>query len=388
MTNKTIKIDLMPKRSDYRVVIGHDLIPDAGSWARKCLGKAAARVVIVSNKKVFALFGKQTEESLLSAGFAVTHILIGDGEQHKDLRSAESVLKCFAASGLDRTDGAIALGGGVVGDVAGFASAIYLRGLSFLQIPTTLLAMIDSSVGGKTGVNTRFGKNLTGAFHQPLGVLVDTSPLRTLPQRELTAGFCEAVKQGAIGSRGLLAQTAALLNDFPIAEQSGSSSDKVFQAQIADLIAAHIAYKAKIVAGDEREALRRTDHRSRKILNFGHTLAHALEKVTDYKYLRHGEAVGYGILFAAELSKSLALCAEKDVKLLNDVLHRVGPLPRLADIDAKEVFEAFRSDKKHLSGSLQMVLLKGIGKPLIMDTRLINRSTMQKVLKQLLQKWA
>src|SRR5258706_956218 len=248
-------------------------------------------------------------------------------------------------------------------------------------VPTTLLAMIDSSVGGKTGVNSAFGKNLTGAFHQPRGVLIDTFVLKTLPVRELTAGFCEAIKQGAISSKKLLNQTGNFLAAYPPGEIASFGDHKKFQKQMQDLIAAQVGFKATIVAGDERESSVRKDARSRKILNFGHTLAHALEKVTDYKYFKHGEAVGYGIMFAAELSKSLALCDEKGVKLLNDVVHRAGSLPPLANIDRQEVLEAFRFDKKHLSGSLQMVLLKGIGKPVIVTERDIPRSSIQTALK-------
>ena len=196
-------------------MIGHDLLAELGKWVRKCLGNDAAKIAIVSNPTVFKLYGRQAKESLEAAGFAVSHFLIKDGEQHKNLRTAESALKVFAEAGLSRTDAVVALGGGVVGDLAGFAAAIYLRGIPFLQIPTTLLAMIDSSVGGKTGVNSAFGKNLIGAFHQPGGVLIDTSVLKTLPTRELTAGFCEAVKQGAISGKKLLNQTGDFLLRFP-----------------------------------------------------------------------------------------------------------------------------------------------------------------------------
>ncbi|MEQ1923290.1 MAG: 3-dehydroquinate synthase family protein, partial [Pyrinomonadaceae bacterium] len=297
-------------------------------------------------------------------------------------------LKRFSDAGLSRSDAVVALGGGVVGDHAGFASAVYLRGISFLQIPTTLLAMIDSSVGGKTGVNSPAGKNLIGAFHQPNGVLIDTATLHTLPARELTAGFCEAIKHGAVSGKALLKQTDKFLTDFPIKDFSRHQSNNNFRSQISNLISDDIAFKASIVAGDERESSSRLDVKSRKILNFGHTLAHALEKVTDYKYLRHGEAVGYGILFAAELSKSLALIDEKGIKLLYDVLRRVGPLPPLTNIEAQEVFEAFRFDKKNLSGSLQMVLLKGIGKPVIRTQTDIPLSTIKSVLKKLLVKSA
>lgn len=385
MTPQTVKIQLARDESEYSIAIGSDLLIECGKWARKTLGKGAVKVIIVSNPTVFKLYGKRAQDSLISAGFEVTSFLIKDGETHKNLRNAELALQYFAQSGLSRTDAVVALGGGVVGDLAGFAAAIYLRGVSFLQIPTTLLSMIDSSVGGKTGVNSAFGKNLTGAFHQPSGVLIDTSVLKTLPVRELTAGFCEMIKHGAIGGKALLAQTDDLLSAFPVETFSGNLDNLNFISEISNLIAANVAFKASIVAGDERESSGRKDAKSRKILNFGHTLAHALEKVTNYKHFKHGEAVGYGILFAARLSNSLALCAEKDVKLLNDVVHRAGTLPSLANIDAKEVFEAFKFDKKFLSGSLQMILLKGVGRPVIMTTKDIPQVLVKTAIKKLLQ---
>ena len=388
MKSKSLKIGISQQSSEYEINIGHRLLTGTGKWARNCLGRDAAKIVLVSNPTVFELYGQQTETSLAAAGFAVSHFLVKDGETHKNIGSAESALRSFSEAGLSRTDAVVALGGGVVGDLAGFAAAIYLRGVKFLQIPTTLLSMIDSSVGGKTGVNSSFGKNLIGAFHQPSGVLIDTETLATLPTRELTAGFCEAVKQGAISGKTLLNQTGAFLSAYPPSDIANVSGDRKFQFQISDLIAAQVAFKAAIVAGDERESSKRMDDKSRKILNFGHTLAHALEKLTNYKYLKHGEAVGYGVLFAAELSKSLALIDEKSVKLLNDVVHRVGTLPPLGNIDPQEVIGAFRFDKKHLSGSLQMILLRGIGNPVICTDKEISPVVTKSVLKKLLRKWS
>lgn len=388
MKPRSLKINFQRATSAYEIVIGNHRLSDCGKWARKCLGSDAKKIVIVSNPTVFDLYGKQTTKGLRAQGFSVSHFLMKDGDRFKTLRSAESALIFFAENHLSRTDAVVALGGGVVGDLAGFAAAIYLRGISYLQMPTTLLSMIDSSVGGKTGVNSASGKNRIGVFHQPRGVLIDTATLKTLPARELTAGFCEVVKQGAIGGKELFTQTDDFLQTFPASDFSQYSDDTQFQINLAQLIASHIGFKVRIVAADERESQKRTDSKSRKILNFGHTLAHALEKVTDYKYLKHGEAVGYGILFAADLSKSLALCGEKDVKLLNDVVHRVGPLPRLANIDERELFEAFKFDKKNVAGSLQMVLLKEIGKPVILSTKEIPPSTLQKVLRKYLRKWS
>lgn len=386
MKHHSIKIEFQQRSSDYDVVIGSGLLEGCGKWARKCLSGDTQNILIISNTTVFDLYGKQTEQSLRAAGFRVSHFLMKDGERYKTLRSIESALSDFAEKRLSRNDAVVALGGGVVGDLAGFASSIYLRGISFLQIPTTLLAMIDSSVGGKTGVNFASGKNQLGSFYQPKGVLVDTMTLDTLSYREMTAGFCEMIKHAAICSRELLGQTDRFISDLEKTARNSRFRISDLESEAADLIALNVEFKAKIVAGDEQESSKRTDKKSRKILNFGHTLAHALEKVTNYKQLKHGEAVGYGILFAAELSKTLDLCAEKDVKLLNDVVHRSGSLPRLVNIDEREILEAFRSDKKHLSGSLQMVLLKAIGNPVIVSD--IPPSAIQKVLKNFLHKWS
>jgi len=272
----------------------------------------------------------------------------------------------------------------VVGDLAGFAAAVFMRGLAFLQIPTTLLAMIDSSVGGKTAVNTAFGKNLIGAFHQPRGVLIDVETLQTLPRRELTAGFCEAVKQAAIADANLFNQTAGFLENFSPGKFKKYFSDVKFVPALENLIAAQIAFKAQIVMQDERESVERSDGKSRKILNFGHTLAHALEKVTDYKRFKHGEAVGCGILFAAELSKKLEILDENELNLLNDVLLRVGRLPDTRNISLEKVFEAFAFDKKTVGNSLQWILLKKIGEPVIVENKDISTSTIYETLKKVL----
>ncbi|HEY2847585.1 MAG TPA: 3-dehydroquinate synthase family protein, partial [Pyrinomonadaceae bacterium] len=191
-----VPIKLSAKETSYTISIGSGCLSKVGNCTRGWVGKDARQAFIVSNPTVFKLYGDTVAASLADSGFTVSSFLIKDGERHKNLRSTESALAEFSSAGLTRTDVVVALGGGVVGDLAGFAAAIYFRGVKFVQVPTTLLAMIDSSVGGKTGVNTSFGKNLTGAFHQPSGVLIDPNVLSTLSSRELTAGFCEMVKHG------------------------------------------------------------------------------------------------------------------------------------------------------------------------------------------------
>lgn len=384
--NTQVSVRLRNNSHEYEIKIGHDLLQTSGDWARNCLLETTTRVVIVSNAKIFRLYGDLVRKSFEKAGFEVFVFLMKDGERHKNLRSLENLLQFISENKLARTDAIVALGGGVVGDLAGFAASIYLRGVAFLQIPTTLLAMIDSSVGGKTGVNSDFGKNLIGAFHQPNGVLIDVETLRTLPRREITAGFCEAVKHGAISNRELFDKTAYFLENYPLKNFKKYFSDKLFLTNLEFLLAAQVAFKAEIVMNDERESASRTDAKSRKILNFGHTLGHALEKVTDYKYFKHGEAVGYGVLFAAELSKMLELLDENELKLLNDVFQHIGSLPDAKNIEIEKVVQAFSFDKKNIGRTLQWILLKRIGEPVIMSNEEISQSSLKKSLEKILQK--
>ncbi|HVE55192.1 MAG TPA: 3-dehydroquinate synthase [Pyrinomonadaceae bacterium] len=384
--NKQVSVKLNNNSHHYEIKIGHSLLQTCGDWARTCLSTDTSKIVIVSNAKIFRLYGEIAQKSLEKSGFEVFVFLMKDGEKYKNLRSFENLLKFTGENRLARTDAVIALGGGVVGDLAGFASAVYLRGIAFLQIPTTLLAMIDSSVGGKTGVNSDFGKNLVGAFHQPNGVLIDTETLKTLPNRELVAGFCEAVKHGAISNRELFDRTADFLKNYPLKNFKKHFSSEAFLTKLENLLAAQVAFKAEIVMNDEREAAGRTDAKSRKILNFGHTLGHALEKVTDYQYFKHGEAVGYGILFAAELSKMLEILDENELKLLNDVFHDVGTLPDTKNIEIEKVVQAFSFDKKNIGQTLQWILLKGIGEPVILSNKEISQKSLKESLKKILQK--
>lgn len=357
----------------------------AGAAARDCFSAETKKIALVSNPKVFGLYGETVQASLEKAGFEVFVWLMKDGEKHKNLRSAEAALKFFSRHRIKRTDAVVALGGGVVGDLAGFAASIYLRGIDFLLIPTTLLSMIDSSVGGKTGVNTEFGKNLVGAFHQPRGVLIDVETIRTLARREVTAGFCEAIKQGSMAGRELFDLTAAFLEKYSPNQFRKFFSDRQFLADFENLISAQVAFKADIVSQDEREDTSRTDRKSRKILNFGHTLAHALETVTEYKRFKHGEAVGYGILFAGELAKELAIFSQHELKSLNDVVRRAGKLPPARDLDTDLLIKTFAFDKKSIGDSLQWILLEKIGRPTVVRGREIPDTIIRKSLTKVLQ---
>lgn len=385
MNQKTVSIKLQEKSHEYKIEIGHGLLESCGEWTWKCLPEGKKKITLVSNAKVFRLYGDIVKKSLEDAGFEIFVWLMKDGEKHKNFRSLENVLRFFSEKKMSRTDAVIALGGGVVGDLAGFAAAVFLRGIAFLQIPTTLLAMIDSSVGGKTAVNSDFGKNLIGAFYQPKGVLIDVETLKTLPRRELTAGFCEAVKQGAISGEDLFNQTARLLENYSTDKFKKYFSDDKFLSEIKNLIAAQVAFKAEIVAGDEQENVARTDAKSRKILNFGHTVAHALEKVTAYKRFKHGEAVGYGILAAGEIAKNIGVFEKNRLKSLNDVIGLVGKLPDTKNIEIKEIIEAFEFDKKSIDKTLQWILLEEIGKPVIVNGEKIPANVLLKSLNTVLK---
>jgi 3-dehydroquinate synthase len=358
-----VRVRLRARPSNYEIKVGASLLDQLGAQSRQSLDPRARSIALISNPKVFKLYGERARESLRREGFSVKHWLMPDGESHKSLGTLEGALEFLSRCRLERSDAVVALGGGVVGDLAGFAAAVYLRGIAFIQAPTTLLAQIDASVGGKTAVNTAAGKNLIGAFHQPRAVLIDTDTLQTLPRRELTAGWCEAVKQGAAGSRKLFDQTCAFLSSPSAVERASSST------RIERLIAAHCAFKAGIVAGDEQESLARLDHRSRRILNFGHTVAHALESVTNYRRFRHGEAVGQGMLVAGEISKRLGMLDASELELLREAVSSTGRLPRADDLDQAAIRAALTHDKKSIGGQLKWVLLERIGRAVIVDGR-------------------
>jgi 3-dehydroquinate synthase len=375
-------------RDSYDILIGAGAIGRLGEVARGALSPRARRVVVVSNARVFALYGARVVSALAASGFAVEPWLMGDGERHKTLRTAERALDFFARAGLQRTDAVVALGGGVVGDLAGFAAALHLRGVAFLQVPTTLLAQLDASVGGKTGVNTRAGKNLIGAFHQPRAVLIDTATLSTLAPRELTAGWCEAVKHGAVGGRRLFESTRAFLASRAVQRvargaravrretgdarsvQSGEDGARVVAGSagvgeddaLDALVAEHCAFKARVVAADERESAERAGPLSRRVLNFGHTVGHALEAVTGFRRFRHGEAVGRGMIVAAEISNRLGLLATSELQSLREAVALAGPLPRADDLDPDSILRAAAADKKAAGGQLHWVLLERIGR--------------------------
>jgi len=377
-----VPVRVQSRSHSYEVIIGRGALAQLGDVARRVLTPHTQRVALISNRKVFDIYGDRAIESFDGAGLSVAHWLMNDGERFKSLTTLRRALSFLSDSSLERSDAVVALGGGVVGDLAGFAAASYLRGLAFLQVPTTLLAQVDASVGGKTAVNTEAGKNLIGAFHHPRSVVIDTETLQTLQARELTAGWCESVKQGAVSHNNLFDETYKFLRSR--AEGETEKSEKSLER----LIAAQVAFKASIVSNDEREDISRTDSASRRILNFGHTTAHALEAVTGYRRFRHGEAVGYGMLVAAEISKRLGLLDCSELELLSDAVRLCGRLPRADDLDEDMILNSLARDKKSVGGRLKWVLLERIGRARIVDGKEISQKVLRASLRAGLRKFS
>jgi len=299
-----------------------------------------ARRFIVSNPTVWRFHGDAFAQLTPEEP-----ILIPDGERHKQLQTVARIYDALIRAHADRVSAIVAVGGGVVGDTAGFAAATYLRGIPVVQAPTTLLAQVDAAIGGKVGVNHALGKNLIGAFHQPALVAIDTALLETLPRREFRAGLYEVIKYGVIASR-------------PLFDRVGGSLKALFahaQDALLPVVTESVEIKSSVVAQDERE------HGVRRTLNFGHTAGHALEAVTKYKRFRHGEAVGYGMLIAAAIAVARGTMSQADRDALADVIAKMGPLPAITDIPVDELLEAIGHDKKVLEGKLHYVLPTSIG---------------------------
>ena len=347
------------RTSDIRIAPG--IRRDVGELISQSSSFSPRRVLVLSNKRVFRLYGPDVTQSLRRAGLQIFEFLMPDGERFKSFRLLERATVFLGDNRFERNDLVIALGGGVVGDLAGFSAAVYLRGIPFIQMPTTLLAQIDSSVGGKTGINLPVGKNLVGAFYQPPLVVIDTETLSSLPKRELVSGFCEMVKQSLVASKSLFKSTVKAL------QQTLSDPRSTQTAEFEALIAANCEFKASIVANDEREATNRSDAKSRRVLNFGHTTAHALEAITNYQVFRHGEAVGYGMLVAGEISRNMGLLSQTELESLREAVRLCGRLPNAENLDVDRIIRSLQHDKKSVAGQLNWVLLDGIGSPRIVS---------------------
>lgn len=320
----------------YDVWIERGLLAKSGELLRETLGRTCT-AAILTDDTVDALYGDQVEKSLAANGFQTCRFAFPHGEGSKNLTTWAEMLDFLSVHRLTRTDVIVALGGGVTGDMAGFAAASYLRGIHFMQIPTTLLAMVDSSVGGKTGVNLPAGKNLVGAFCQPCVVLCDPDTLNTLPHAYFTDGVAEVIKYGVLGDRELFEKLA----------------EKNWQQEIEQVIETCIAAKARLVKEDER------DTGSRQFLNLGHTLGHAIEKCSDYG-ISHGHAVGIGMVYATRLAARLGLCASEVEKRIEAVL-LANDLPTSAPYSAEDLCGAALSDKKRAGSRLTFVFPNDIG---------------------------
>jgi 3-dehydroquinate synthase len=339
-----IRIDVDTPSRRYAVTLDEGILDRVARVLDEV--KAPARRVVVSSPLVWRLHGPRLAK--MEVGEPV---LVPDGERFKNLQNVSRVYEALIRANADRASTLLTFGGGVIGDMAGFAAATYLRGIALVHVPTTLLAQVDASIGGKVGVNHALGKNLIGAFYQPHAVVIDPSVLRTLPRREFRAGLYEVIKYGMTSSPSLF-------------ERVGRELTAIFSKEPAALtavIAESCRIKAAVVAADEREA------GPRRILNFGHTAGHALEAVTKYRRYRHGEAVAYGMLVAAALGVMRGALAAVDRGALAELIASLGPLPPIADISTREILDAMRHDKKMVAGRLHFVLPTGIGSTTIVD---------------------
>ena len=308
--------------------------------------------VIFSQNEIISLYGNSLCKGLKSAGFQVELVVLPDGEKAKSLNELEGIFSQLIGMDCDRSSTFLALGGGVVGDATGFIAASFMRGVDYIQIPTTLLAMVDSSIGGKTGVNLPDGKNLVGAIWQPKAVVIDIELLKSLQEREITSAMGEVLKYGAILDRNLFEVVAENLNDI-----LNLSKPEL----LTEVIGRCAKLKADVVVEDERESGKR------RILNFGHTIGHALETHFGFETLRHGEAVAYGMLAAGKLSNEDGRLEIEDFELLQTTIKKL-PLPKLPEFDAENILKIIQRDKKVKDKKINFVLLEAIGKTVIVDS--------------------
>jgi 3-dehydroquinate synthase len=343
MKNSTFKtIRVRSSAGDYAVVCGRGLLCEVGREIAR-LGEFSS-VHILSSPKVWKALGAKLKKGLGARRDVAVH-LFDDAEAAKNMATVEAIARKLARAGADRKSLVIAVGGGVVGDVGGFAAAAFLRGVSFVQVPTTLVAQVDSAVGGKTGVNLPEGKNLVGAFYPPKLVLVDPEALSTLPEREFRGGLAEVIKYGVIADARLF---AFLEKNFELILRRDARA-------LEHIIQRSIEIKADVVSKDERES------GLREILNFGHTFGHALESATGYKRFQHGEAVAWGMMCAALLGHEAAGTKADGVSRIVALVRRIGPLPGWPKVRPDELLQAMKADKKTRNGMVRFVLSRRIG---------------------------
>jgi len=340
----TVPIDLGER--SYQIAIGPGLLDCAEQFKHL---PAAACAAIVTNPTVAHLYGERLRTVLRSRFPRVLTIELPDGESHKNWQSLNSIFDALLAAGCDRNTVLVALGGGVIGDITGFAAACYMRGVPFVQVPTTLLAQVDSSVGGKTAINHPLGKNMIGVFYQPVRVIADIDTLGTLPERELAAGLAEVIKYGPIADVEFLAWLETNLDRLKAREP----------AALRHAIQRSCEIKARVVGQDERES------GLRAVLNFGHTFGHAIESGLGYGEWLHGEAVGCGMVMAADLSMRLGLIDHAAMERLVRLVERAGLPVRGPRLGAERYIELMRLDKKSQAGDIRFVLLNGLGKAIV-----------------------
>ena len=329
----------------YPIYVGDGILSKAGDFLQRA--GLRGKVAVITNPTVAQLYLDAVHDSLSAAGFDVTPVLIPDGEQHKDLQSLSVIYDRLISDRFERRSCVLALGGGVVGDLAGFAAATFLRGIAYAQVPTTLLAQVDSSVGGKTGVNHQEGKNLVGAFYQPRLVLIDVAVLQSLPRREFIAGLAEVIKYGVIEDPAL----------FKLLEEKMDKLTSLDRALLTQVIATSCAIKAKVVEQDEHE----NDYRA--VLNFGHTVGHALEAATHYQKYLHGEAIGIGMAQAAMISAQQGFCDQRSLERIRKLIKKAGlPLEIPREVSMQSLIQAMEVDKKSVGGKVKFVICTGIGK--------------------------
>lgn len=339
-----VRIPVRTTSRSYEAIIAHGVISRTGEVLREVLG-GTPPIFIVTVAAVYRRWGKPLLKALKGAGFSPQVIQMSDGERFKRLSSVETLAEHLLKLGADRKAVVIAFGGGVVGDVAGMLASVYMRGVKLVQVPTTVQAQLDAAIGGKTGVNLKSGKNLVGTFYQPETVLIDPAVLSTLPEREFRAGMYEAVKAGVIGNPELFARLAL----------SPLKSLRKDPELVTWAIAESVKLKAHIVSADEKEG------GLRRVLNFGHTLGHALETATSYKHFLHGEAVAWGMIAAAKIANEMQFSANGTFDQIRDASLAWGRLPNVK-LTASKAMPLIRSDKKTESGIVNFVLAKEIGK--------------------------
>jgi 3-dehydroquinate synthase len=348
-TMKKIKVDI--SGNSYEIRVGADILSRAGLWLKE--KGLSGKAVIVTDTTVKGLYASSLEQGLTHAGFRATVLEVPAGEEQKSLETAGKLYHSLAEAYAERTTTILALGGGMVGDLAGFVAATYMRGVPLVQVPTTLLAQVDSSIGGKTGVDFGSLKNIIGAFYQPVLVVADMDTLKTLPEVELANGFVEAIKNAAVRNKDL----------FNYLEANMEKARELRPDVMENIVQEAARTKAEVVAKDEKET------GLRAILNYGHTVGHAVEAISGFR-VKHGQAVAIGMMAAAKISRRMGLLQENELVRLDEVIRRAGLSTKMPDLTREEkekLLQVIKHDKKVRDGRLRFVLLKSIGNAFVSD---------------------